>query len=227
MAEREGFEPPEPFGSPHFECGALDHSATSPAHEGENVELPPQNGSRKFTVSRPAALSSTPKPAYPQITQVGRRFFRNRERRRRSFGQDGRDERRDGRSKLSTNSSKFPDEREAFRNKSVYPFPILSILSKNSVPAFGQNWRQSAKFTVRYPNPLSEKTTKPHSLLANAALNLTLGDTDQPTPWRSTNWFGLFLRLLTSDGGGDRQSHQPRPAHPPRQRRSRAQEWRR
>ena len=34
MAEREGFEPPEPFGSPHFECGAIDHSATSPAAWG-------------------------------------------------------------------------------------------------------------------------------------------------------------------------------------------------
>ena len=30
VAEREGFEPPEPCGSPHFECGAIDHSATSP-----------------------------------------------------------------------------------------------------------------------------------------------------------------------------------------------------
>ena len=30
MAEREGFEPPGPCGPPHFECGAIDHSATSP-----------------------------------------------------------------------------------------------------------------------------------------------------------------------------------------------------
>ncbi len=30
MAERVGFEPTEPRDSPHFECGALDHYATSP-----------------------------------------------------------------------------------------------------------------------------------------------------------------------------------------------------
>ena len=30
MAEREGFEPSIPEGMPHFECGAFDHSATSP-----------------------------------------------------------------------------------------------------------------------------------------------------------------------------------------------------
>ena len=47
LAEREGFEPPEPCGSPHFECGALDHSATSPVCGGENVEARAQNGSRK------------------------------------------------------------------------------------------------------------------------------------------------------------------------------------
>jgi hypothetical protein len=30
MAEREGFEPPVPCGTPDFESGAIDHSATSP-----------------------------------------------------------------------------------------------------------------------------------------------------------------------------------------------------
>ena len=30
MAEREGFEPPVPFGTPDFESGTFDHSATSP-----------------------------------------------------------------------------------------------------------------------------------------------------------------------------------------------------
>ena len=30
MAEREGFEPPEPFGSTVFKTAAFDHSATSP-----------------------------------------------------------------------------------------------------------------------------------------------------------------------------------------------------
>jgi hypothetical protein len=30
MAEREGFEPPEPCGSTDFESAAIDHSATSP-----------------------------------------------------------------------------------------------------------------------------------------------------------------------------------------------------
>jgi hypothetical protein len=31
VAEREGFEPPEPCGSPVFKTGALNHSATSPS----------------------------------------------------------------------------------------------------------------------------------------------------------------------------------------------------
>ena len=30
MAEREGFEPPVPYGTPDFESGTFDHSATSP-----------------------------------------------------------------------------------------------------------------------------------------------------------------------------------------------------
>ena len=30
MAEREGFEPPVPCGTPDFESGTFDHSATSP-----------------------------------------------------------------------------------------------------------------------------------------------------------------------------------------------------
>ena len=30
MAEREGFEPSVPFGTPHFQCGAFDHSTISP-----------------------------------------------------------------------------------------------------------------------------------------------------------------------------------------------------
>ena len=30
MAERVGFEPTLRFRKPHFECGAIDHSATSP-----------------------------------------------------------------------------------------------------------------------------------------------------------------------------------------------------
>ena len=30
MAERVGFEPTEPFGSPVFKTGAIDHSTTSP-----------------------------------------------------------------------------------------------------------------------------------------------------------------------------------------------------
>jgi hypothetical protein len=30
VAEREGFEPPVPCGTPDFESGAIDHSATSP-----------------------------------------------------------------------------------------------------------------------------------------------------------------------------------------------------
>ena len=30
LAEREGFEPPVPYGTPDFESGTFDHSATSP-----------------------------------------------------------------------------------------------------------------------------------------------------------------------------------------------------
>ena len=30
LAEREGFEPPVPCGTPDFESGTFDHSATSP-----------------------------------------------------------------------------------------------------------------------------------------------------------------------------------------------------
>ena len=34
MAEREGFEPPVPCGTPDFESGTFDHSATSPLENG-------------------------------------------------------------------------------------------------------------------------------------------------------------------------------------------------
>ena len=37
MAEREGFEPPDPFGSTVFKTAAIDRSATSPA--GKNLYL--------------------------------------------------------------------------------------------------------------------------------------------------------------------------------------------
>ncbi len=47
MAERRGFEPPVPCGTPDFESGAIDHSATSPAQERGNVGRIAQNGSRK------------------------------------------------------------------------------------------------------------------------------------------------------------------------------------
>ncbi len=47
MAEREGFEPPLPFGKPHFECGAIDHSATSPDIRERKLEAAASNGSRK------------------------------------------------------------------------------------------------------------------------------------------------------------------------------------
>ena len=36
MAEREGFEPPVPCGTPDFESGTFDHSATSPSSGGKN-----------------------------------------------------------------------------------------------------------------------------------------------------------------------------------------------
>ena len=37
LAEREGFEPPEPCGSPDFKSGAIDHSATSPSEHVEKL----------------------------------------------------------------------------------------------------------------------------------------------------------------------------------------------
>ncbi len=59
LAERVGFEPTVPFDTPHFECGAIDHSATSPGagpvlgkrfeRAGRrNVEGTFRKGSRKF-----------------------------------------------------------------------------------------------------------------------------------------------------------------------------------
>ena len=35
LAEREGFEPPEPFSSTVFKTAVIDHSTTSPCHAGE------------------------------------------------------------------------------------------------------------------------------------------------------------------------------------------------
>ena len=36
MAEREGFEPSVPCSTPHFQCGAFDHSTISP-HKGLHI----------------------------------------------------------------------------------------------------------------------------------------------------------------------------------------------
>jgi hypothetical protein len=63
MAERVGFEPTVPFDTPHFECGAIDHSATSPVAERENVGPTFQNGSRKsrmFTGPESAVTDRVP-----------------------------------------------------------------------------------------------------------------------------------------------------------------------
>ena len=40
MAEREGFEPPVPFGTPDFESGTFDHSATSPENCKNSLKIP-------------------------------------------------------------------------------------------------------------------------------------------------------------------------------------------
>ena len=40
MAEREGFEPPGPFGPMVFKTIAIDHSATSPFTDGESFTPP-------------------------------------------------------------------------------------------------------------------------------------------------------------------------------------------
>ena len=39
MAEREGFEPPVPCGTPDFESGTFDHSATSPLRKTFLIHL--------------------------------------------------------------------------------------------------------------------------------------------------------------------------------------------
>ena len=39
MAEREGFEPPVPCGTPDFESGTFDHSATSPIYHNELIYI--------------------------------------------------------------------------------------------------------------------------------------------------------------------------------------------
>lgn len=73
LAEREGFEPPEPCGSPVFKTGALNHSATSPNGSG-NIRSPAGISSvyaqyflsTSISASRCTSLatqSSIPKPA--------------------------------------------------------------------------------------------------------------------------------------------------------------------
>ena len=42
MAESEGFEPPEPFGSTVFKTAAIDHSASSPLASVTSNECIPQ-----------------------------------------------------------------------------------------------------------------------------------------------------------------------------------------
>ena len=41
MAEREGFEPPDPFESTVFKTAAFDHSATSPIYRKPNLNTKP------------------------------------------------------------------------------------------------------------------------------------------------------------------------------------------
>ena len=48
VAERVGFEPTVPCDTPHFECGAIDHSATSPGASAGSWGNRRENGSRKF-----------------------------------------------------------------------------------------------------------------------------------------------------------------------------------
>lgn len=48
LAEGEGFEPPEPCGSPVFKTGALNHSATPPEDERQIIEIASPNTSSYF-----------------------------------------------------------------------------------------------------------------------------------------------------------------------------------
>src|SRR5436305_849528 len=58
MAERVGFEPTVPFDTPHFECGAIDHSATSPAQRGR--ERRPCPTKQKTKIAAPLDYLSPP-----------------------------------------------------------------------------------------------------------------------------------------------------------------------
>ncbi len=51
VAERVGFEPTVPCDTPHFECGAIDHSATSPCASAGSWGSLRKNESRKFRSS--------------------------------------------------------------------------------------------------------------------------------------------------------------------------------
>ena len=48
VAEGEGFEPPEPFGSPDFKAGAIDHSATLPKKRVNHERLCTFTAMEKF-----------------------------------------------------------------------------------------------------------------------------------------------------------------------------------
>jgi hypothetical protein len=63
VAEREGFEPPEPFGSAVFKTAAIDHSATSPRLERQKHKVL-FNGSGAGNRSRTCDLRITNAPLY-------------------------------------------------------------------------------------------------------------------------------------------------------------------
>ena len=60
MAEREGFEPPEPCGSAVFKTAAIDHSATSPIFSFETT-----NSSFKGNRSPAVDPETRPNPVRP------------------------------------------------------------------------------------------------------------------------------------------------------------------
>ena len=77
LAEREGFEPPLRCRKPHFECGAFDHSATSPF--ARITADPDESGKLYQTAQRLAvrAPDSADRPELLDAAQVRLQRLRN------------------------------------------------------------------------------------------------------------------------------------------------------
>ena len=70
VAEREGFEPPEPLSSTVFKTAAIDHSAISPRRMNDALKDCAQDETRTHTVLRPLPPQSS---VYTNFTTCARR----------------------------------------------------------------------------------------------------------------------------------------------------------